>query len=145
MKFLILFLFPVFSFACPNFQGNFRWETEDNFADIKVTQVACSKVTMVHDAGFGFTITNEHILDGKKRLVEDNGDFQAYEEATISDQEMVIEEERHRTDEEDGTKSVSFVRITVLLSVDNDLVIVRETMRSDRVIVDRDKTTYKRY
>jgi hypothetical protein len=143
-SFLVMFfLSAVAQAACPNLAGHFLSETEENYIDVVVTQDACKKITIVYDQGFGFKVTNVHTLDGKKRLVEDNGDFQAYETATTNENELLIDEERKVTDE-DGETSTYFVSKKIFLTTAGDLVILRETMRADRVVVDTDKTTLKR-
>lgn len=148
ISFLFLtFLLPATALAnaaCPNFSGEYLWESADgeNRTSLEIRQQGCTKSVMIFDPGFGFDIKHEHIFDGKRYLVEDNGDFQAYETAEITPTEIKIHEERVRTDEDDGSTSTYFVNILFTKDASGNLVEKRETVRQDGVVTDTDKLVY---
>ena len=146
---VVLFLLPMGAFAtdCPNFAGSYKWESEDkeSFTLLKAEQNGCTDLKFTYDNGWGFLIVHKHIFDGQKRLVEDNGDFQAYETATINADGIKIFEERHVKDEEEGgAEDVYFVNFEIFFVPDGRLIIVQKTVRSDGVITDVDKSEYNR-
>ena len=150
---LILFittfcLFNLAQAACPDFNGRYKWVDKDDdslFIKIQVTQTGCTNLVEVHDQGWGFKITRKHIIDGVKRLVEDNGNFQAYETVTADANGVYILEERHSEHWETGAPQVSFMRLEFFLSSANELVIRRTLLREDQTPESTDKTTYPRY
>lgn len=133
-----------FADACPDFKGKYDWSDEDgNYISLKIDQMACEKIVMAFEA-FGFPFKDTHVLDGKKYLIQDDGDFQAYETAELIDGHVRIMEERVSTDDEDGSPHTYFVRKDIFLNGDNNLVDIQETLRADGAQTDYQKTTYKR-
>lgn len=149
MKAILVFcaLLPLDALACPDFSGRYKWIDEFDSAVIKITvsQVGCEQMEEEHDQGWGFTVKHRHVFDGQKRLVEDNGDFQAYETATIDVSGIHIREERHRLDEETGEVGVSFLQIEMTQPRSEQLVIKRSWVGEDGKPYDESKTTYTRF
>lgn len=145
--FSLIFAFipqSLFAAQCTDFSGDYAWSDGDGgYLGLEVTQENCERVVMRYELS-GIIVKHTHILDGKRRLVEDNGDFQAYETAQfVSPTEMSINEERFATDE-DGDPYQYSVEMTVFLNPDGDLVTVRRTINENGAEVDKSKYTYKR-
>ena len=131
---------------CVNLVGNYQWTSTDDSGDflkIAVTQNACTTMREVHDQGWGFTVTRDHIFDGQKHLVEDDGDFQAYETATIDAGGTRMLEERHSTDD-DGKPVVVLVETDLMPTKDGGLQMNRVFMNEDKTVTDQDQTTLVR-
>lgn len=135
----------VFADPCADFSGSYAWSDEEgNYVGIDVTQSACDEIVMNYDA-FGVALKYVHQLDGQKRLVQDDGDFQAYETAKLIDgTHLDILEERRGIDQEDGDDYLYYVKIDFFLNGDGNLVEIRDTLREDGVNIDHTKTTYLR-
>jgi hypothetical protein len=142
--FLLSLLLPLAAFGkCPDFSGKYRWSDDSNFIQLDVRQIQCEQSYMEYDAGWGFTIKHKHYFDGRRRLVEDNGDFQAYETAMIDENGMRIQEDRHNFDE-DGKPHTYFVEFKISLTPAGDLSIFKETFNQEQVSIDKEEYLYKK-
>ncbi len=131
------------AFACPQFAGNWHYSGDGGSISLEIDQKDCSAMTEIYDQGWGFTVKHAHVFDRQKHLVEDNGDFQAYETAALDDTSMQIREERHSTDD-DGKPSTAFINIKMTLPDAQHLSIVRETFNQDGTSDGVDTTVYER-
>ena len=140
----LLFCGPAFA-DCPDFRGDYKWTDpleEGNFIKISITQTECSFLQEEHDQGWGFKVKHKHVIDGEKRLVEDNGDFKAYETARMDSTGLHIMEERHKLYEEPPV--TEYMQIDILHPAADQLVIKRVKYDADMKPVDEDKTIYLR-
>ncbi|HEY8280630.1 MAG TPA: hypothetical protein VIH99_13450 [Bdellovibrionota bacterium] len=136
--------FQAMAADCPDFNGRYFYSDENVYIGIDIAQTACEKMTEVHDIDGSFTATYEHAFDGVKHLVEDTGDFQAYETAKMEQDRMTILEERHGTSEVTGEPWTHFLTIEMMFSEDGMLVIKRENRDEDGRLIDSRKSEYKR-
>ena len=148
MLFLLTLATLIPTYACPDFSGKYKWVSDDHetMVVLTATPTNCDQLTLSYDYGWGFPIVQKHILDGKKRLVEQNDDdgFKAYETATIDDKGVLIAEERHETSDEDNQENIYYVNSNVYLDGDRNLVILKTTSNSDHVETDKNETKYSR-
>jgi hypothetical protein len=131
---------------CVDLTGNYQWNSTDDTGDflkITVAQKNCDTMSEVHDQGWGFTVTRNHVFDGQKHMVENDDDMQVYETATIDASGAQILEERHATDE-DGNPELGFIKTTFLLNKDNALEMDRILMDANQSVTDQDQTILSR-
>jgi hypothetical protein len=144
--FFLVLLLPLMGWAkCLDFSGEYKWISDDgeNFIRLSIKQIKCEQSEMEYDAGWGFTVRHKHYFDGKRRLVEDNGDFQAYEKALIDSKAMLIQEDRHNFTEE-GQPHTYFVDYRISLSLGGDLLMHKETLNEQQQIIDSEDLLYKK-
>ncbi|MGZ3695068.1 MAG: hypothetical protein ACXWQO_13020 [Bdellovibrionota bacterium] len=137
---------PALAAGCPNMVGNYKWVDaldDSAFIKIEIVQTGCTALNEIHDQGWGFKITHKHVIDGARRLVEDDGDFKAYETATMDEQGLHIREERYGVQGDKDNNQV--VQIEITLPTAAELVIKRNFYRlEDMAPLADDKTVYKR-
>src|SRR5437899_1652583 len=77
---VVLTVFSVRSMAaCPDLNGNYRFDDADGFIKNTITQKNCESLLEEYDQGWGFTVKHNHLFDGVKRLVEEGDDLKVYE------------------------------------------------------------------
>ena len=145
---MVFFCYSNAADNCPNFSGKYRWVSDDKEAqiDLSVEQNQCISSTYSFQNGDGLSIVQKHIFDSQKYLVEENSDdgFKAYETARISSQQVLIEEERHESSENQAQERVYYVNLQINLTSDGNLVILKKTLDANHVETDSSETLYRK-
>jgi hypothetical protein len=142
---LLLCTSNAFAVDCPNLAGRYKWTDELDegaFIKIAVSQTGCTNLMEEHDQGWGFTIKHKHVMDGIRHLVQDDGDFKAYEVATIDASGLHIMEERYRNADTDKPV-LEYMKLDFVKSPANELVIMRVHSDANKNLIAEDKTVYK--